>query len=174
MTKEEKLAVIDSLAQQLQNYPHFYVADIEALNAEQTAALRRKCFENGVKLVVVKNTLLNKALEKVEKADADLVNVLEGPTSVMFAEVAKAPAQLIKEFRKESDKPVLKAAFAEGCVYVGDDKLDALCNIKSKEELIGDLIALLQSPAKNVISALQANAGQKIAGLVKTLESRNN
>lgn len=92
----------------------------------------------------------------------------------MFAEVAKAPAKLIKEFRKESDKPVLKAAYAEGCVYVGDDKLDALCNIKSKEELIGDIIALLQSPAKNVISALQANAGQKIAGIVKTLESRNN
>ena len=115
-----------------------------------------------------------KALEKVEKADADLVKVLEGPTSIMFANVAKAPAVLIKEFRKKSEKPVLKAAFAEGCVYVGDNQLDALCNIKSKEELIGDIIALLQSPAKNVISALQANAGQKIAGIVKTLESRNN
>ena len=126
------------------------------------------------KLVVVKNTLLGKALEKVEKADADLVKVLEGPTSIMFTNVAKAPAVLIKEFRKKSEKPVLKAAFAEGCVYVGDDQLDALCNIKSKEELIADIVALLQSPAKNVISALQANAGQKIAGLVKTLESRNN
>ena len=168
MTKEEKLVVIDSLAEQLQAYPHFYIADIESLNAEQTAALRRKCFESDVKLVVVKNTLLGKALEKVEKADADLVKVLEGPTS------AKAPAVVIKEFRKKSEKPVLKAAFAEGCVYVGDDQLDALCNIKSKEELIADIVALLQSPAKNVISALQANAGQKIAGLVKTLESRNN
>ena len=171
MTKEEKLVVIDSLAEQLQAYPHFYIADIESLNAEQTAALRRKCFESDVKLVVVKNTLLGKALEKV---DADLVKVLEGPTSIMFTNVAKAPAVLIKEFRKKSEKPVLKAAFAEGCVYVGDDQLDALCNIKSKEELIGDIVALLQSPAKNVISALQANAGQKIAGLVKTLESRNN
>ena len=170
MTKEEKLVVINSLTEQLQAYPHFYIADIEALNAEQTAALRRKCFESDVKLVVVKNTLLAKA----EKADAELVKVLEGPTSVLFAHVAKAPAVLIKEFRKKADKPVLKAAFAEGGVYVGDDKLDALCNIKSKEELIGDIIALLQSPAKNVISALQANAGQKIAGLVKTLESRNN
>ena len=170
MTKEEKLVVINAIAEQLQAYPHFYIADIAALDAEQTAALRRKCFENDVKLVVVKNTLL----EKVEKADADLVKVLEGPTSIMFANVAKAPAVLIKEFRKKSDKPVLKAAFAEGCVYVGDDQLDALCNIKSKEELIGDIIALLQSPAKNVISALQANAGQKIAGIVKTLESRNN
>ena len=168
------MAVIDSLAQQLQDYPHFYVTDIEALNAEQTAALRRKCFENGVKLVVVKNTLLNKALEKVEKADAELVTVLEGPTSVMFAEVAKAPAKLIKEFRKSCDKPVLKAAYVEGCVYVGDNQLETLCNIKSREELIGDIVALLQSPAKNVISALQANAGQKIAGLVKTLEERNN
>ena len=156
MTKEEKLVVINSLAEQLQAYPHFYVADIEALNAEQTAALRRKCFESDVKLVVVKNTLLAKALEKAEKADAELVKVL------------------IKEFRKTSDKPVLKAAFAEGGVYIGDNQLDTLCNIKSKEELIGDIIALLQSPAKNVISALQANAGQKIAGLVKTLESRNN
>ena len=167
MTKEEKLVVINAIAEQLQAYPHFYIADIEALNAEQTAALRRKCYESD-------NTLLAKALEKVEKADAELVKVLEGPTSIMFANVAKAPAVLIKEFRKKSEKPVLKAAFAEGCVYVGDNQLDALCNIKSKEELIGDIIALLQSPAKNVISALQANAGQKIAGIVKTLESRNN
>ena len=139
-----------------------------------SAALRRKCYESDIKLVVVKNTLLAKALEKVEKADAELVKVLEGPTSIMFANVAKAPAVLIKEFRKKSEKPVLKAAFAEGCVYVGDNQLDALCNIKSQEELIGDIIALLHSPAKNVISALQANAGQKIAGIVKTLESRNN
>ena len=168
MTKEEKLVVIDSLAEQLNEYPHFYITNIEALNAEQTASLRRKCFES------VKNTLLAKALERVEKADADLVKVLEGSTSVMFAHTGKTPAVLIKEFRKKSEKPVLKAAFAEGCVYVGDDQLDALCNIKSKEELIADIVALLQSPAKNVISALQANAGQKIAGLVKTLESRNN
>lgn len=174
MTKEEKLVVINNLAAQLTEYPHFYITNIEALNAEQTATLRRKCFESKVKLVVVKNTLLTKALEKVEKADADLVNVLEGSTSIMFTEVAKTPAQVIKEFRKTSDKPVLKAAYVEGCVYIGDNQLDTLCNIKSREELIGDIVALLQSPAKNVISALQANAGQKIAGLVKTLETRNN
>ena len=174
MTKEEKLVVINSLVEQLQAYPHFYITNIESLNAEQTASLRRKCFESNVKLVVGKNTLLTKALEKVEKADADLVKVLEGSTSIMFTEVAKAPAVLIKEFRKTSDKPVLKAAYAEGCVYVGDEQLETLCNIKSREELIGDIVALLQSPAKNVISALQGNAGQKIAGLVKTLESRNN
>ena len=117
MTKEEKLVVIDSLAEQLQAYPHFYIADIESLNAEQTAALRRKCFESDVKLVVVKNTLLGKALEKVEKADADLVKVLEGPTSIMFTNVAKAPAVLIKEFRKANPKPVLKAACVEDCIF---------------------------------------------------------
>ena len=174
MTREEKLAVINGLAEQLNAYPHFYITNIEALNAEQTASLRRKCFENGVKLVVVKNTLLTKALEKVEKADADLVSVLEGSTSVMFTETGKAPAVLIKEFRKSCDKPVLKAAYVEGCVYVGDNQLDALCNIKSREELIGDIVSLLQSPAKNVISALQGSAVQKIAGLVKALEERNN
>lgn len=174
MTKEEKLVIINTIAEQLQAYPHFYITDIEALDAEQTAALRRKCFDSDVKLMVVKNTLLTKALEKVEKADAELVKVLEGSTSIMFAHVAKAPAVLIKDFRKKSEKPILKAAFAEGGIYVGDNQLDTLCNIKSKEELLGDIIALLQSPAKNVISALQANAGQKIAGLVKTLESRNN
>ncbi|MEG0807248.1 MAG: 50S ribosomal protein L10 [Alistipes sp.] len=173
MTKEEKQVIINSLAEQLQAYPHFYITDIEALNAEQTAALRRKCFESDVKLVVVKNTLLAKALEKVEKADADLIKVLEGPTSIMFTHVAKAPATLIKEFRKRSAKPVLKAAYAQECLYIGDDQLDALCNIKSKEELIGDIVAMLQAPAQRVISALQANAGQKIAGIVKTLETRN-
>ena len=174
MTKEEKALVIDNIAAQLGEYPHFYLTDIEALNAEQTAALRRKCFENGVKLVVVKNTLLGKALVKVDKADAELLHVLEGHTSIMFAQTGKAPAVLIKEFRKSCDKPVLKAACVEGCYYIGDNQLDTLCNIKSREELIGDIISLLQSPAKNVISALQSNAGQKIAGLVKTLEERNN
>ena len=174
MTKQEKLAVINGLTEQLNSYPHFYLADIEALNAEQTAALRRKCYEKKIKLVVVKNTLLCKALENVGKADEEVVAVLKGNTSIMFTETGKAPAQLIKEFRKKNDKPVLKAANVEGCVYVGDNQLDALCNIKSREELIGDIVLLLQSPAKNVISALQSNAGQKIAGLVKALEERNN
>ncbi|MFI3317959.1 MAG: 50S ribosomal protein L10 [Rikenellaceae bacterium] len=174
MTKEQKTALIDALAAQLNEYPHFYITNIEALNAEQTALLRRQCFEQKIKLVVVKNTLLSKALEKADKADAELLNVLQGSTSIMFTENAKAPAVLIKEFRKKSDKPVLKAAFAEGSVYVGDNQIDALCSIKSKEELIGDVISLLQSPAKSVISALQGSAGQKIAGLVKTLEERQN
>ena len=174
MTREEKAVVINNLVEQLNAYPHFYITNIEALNAEQTANLRRKCFESNIKLVVVKNTLLGKALESVDKADADLVKVLEGSTSVMFAETGKAPAVLIKEFRKKNDKPILKAAYVEGCVYVGDDQLEALSNIKSREELIGDIVALLQSPAKNVISALQGSAGQKVAGIVKALEERNN
>ena len=174
MTREEKAVVINNLVEQLNAYPHFYITNIEALNAEQTATLRRKCFESNIKLVVVKNTLLGKALESVDKADADLVKVLEGSTSVMFAETGKAPAVLIKEFRKKNDKPILKAAYVEGCVYVGDDQLEALSNIKSREELIGDIVALLQSPAKNVISALQGSAGQKVAGIVKALEERNN
>ena len=174
MTREEKAIVINNLVEQLNAYPHFYITNIEALNAEQTATLRRKCFESNIKLVVVKNTLLGKALESVDKADADLVKVLEGSTSVMFAETGKAPAVLIKEFRKKNDKPILKAAYVEGCVYVGDDQLETLSNIKSREELIGDIVGLLQSPAKNVISALQGNAGQKVAGIVKALEERNN
>ena len=174
MTKQEKLAVINGLTEQLNAYPHFYLADIEALNAEQTAALRRQCFEKKIKLVVVKNTLLNKALEIVGKADEELVAVLKGSTSIMFTETGKAPAQLIKEFRKQNDKPILKAAYVEGCTYVGDNQIDTLCNIKRREERIGDIVLLLQSPSKNVISALQSNAGQKIAGLVKALEERNN
>ncbi|MFR9650406.1 MAG: 50S ribosomal protein L10 [Rikenellaceae bacterium] len=174
MTKEQKTALIEGLAAQLAEYPHFYITNIEALNAEKTASLRRMCFDKEVKLVVVKNTLLVKALERANLADADLVSVLEGSTSVMFTHNAKAPALLIQEFRKGSDKPILKAAYAESCVYVGDDQLDALSKIKSREELIGDVVSLLQSPAKNVISALQGSAGQKIAGLVKTLEERNN
>ena len=173
MTKEEKALVIESIAAQLGQYPHFYITDIEALNAEQTAALRRKCFEKDVKLVVVKNTLFIKALESVEKADAALVEVLKGTSSIMFSESSKSPAVVIKDFRKGCEKPILKAAYVQDCVYVGDNNLDMLVNIKSREELIGDIVALLQSPIKNVVSALQGNAGQKVAGIVKALEERN-
>lgn len=176
MNREEKRQVIESLAAKLNEYPHFYIADIADLNAEQTAKLRRQCFEKEVNLMVVKNTLFIKALEAADKADAELVKVLNGSSSVMFSTTNKAPAQVIKEFRKSNPqgKPVLKAAFVEDCVYVGDQNLDALVAIKSREELIGDIIGLLQSPAKNVISALTGAAGQKIAGLVKALEEREN
>lgn len=174
MKKEEKSEVINSLADQLGTYMHFYLADISGLNAEQTSALRRSCFEKDVKLVVVKNTLLNKALEQIGKADAEIVSVLEGSTSIMFSNTGNAPAKLIKSFRKEKggDVPALKAAYVDDCVYMGEVSLEQLVNLKSREELLGDIVSLLQSPAKNVISALQASAGGKISGLVKALENR--
>ena len=173
MTREEKRAIINSLAEKLTEYPYYYLADISNLNAAKTAALRRKCFDSGINLMVVKNTLLIKALEQVEKADEEILKVLEGPTSVMFSASGKAPAALIKEFRRTGDRPVLKAAYVEECVYVGDSMLDTLVNIKSHDELVGDIVMLLQSPAKSVISALQGSAGQKVAGIVKALEDRN-
>lgn len=173
MNREEKTVIINSLADKLKEYSHFYVTDTAALNAEQTAKLRRMCFEQDVTLMVVKNTLFIKALELVEKNNEELLPALKGVTAIMFSNVGKNPAKLIKEFRKTNDRPILKAAYVEECVYTGDNALDELVNIKSREELIGEIVGLLQSPAKNVISALQASAGQKIAGLVKTLESRN-
>lgn len=172
MTREEKREVIGSLVDSLKEYPHFYVTDISGLNAEQTAQLRRKCFEKDVKLVVVKNTLLGKALEEWGTDTEGLSSVLEGSTSVMFARVNKAPAKLIEEMRKTSDRPVLKAAWVEESVYLGDHALPALVAIKSKEELVGDIVMLLQSPMKSVVSALSGNAGGKVAGLVKALEER--
>ncbi len=172
MTREEKKVIIDTLAEKLNAYPHFYLTDISGLNAEQTANLRKQCFEKKINLMVVKNTLFTKALEQVEKADAELVAVLEGSSAVMFTESSKAPAQLIKEFRKKNPKPLLKGAYVQESIYIGEASLEDLVNIKSREELIGDIIGLLQSPAKNVISALQGAAGQKIAGLVKSLEER--
>ena len=170
---ESKKAVVEALKERLSTSVAGVLVDYKGINVEQDTKLRRDFREANVKYDVVKNTLLRKALENVEKADEELVKVLEGSTSVMFTETGKTPAVLIKEFRKKSEKPVLKAAYVEGCVYVGDDQLESLCNIKSREELIGNIVALLQSPAKNVISALQSNAGQKIAGIVKALEERN-
>lgn len=174
MTKTEKAEVIEGLVSQLGEYSHFYLADISGLNADQTAALRKTCYEKEVKLIVVKNTLLGKALEQIGKADEELVAVLEGSTSIMFSNTGNVPAKLIKSFRKERklEKPMLKAALVDECVYTGEASLDELANLKSREELLADVVALLQSPAKNVISALQGSAGQKIAGLVKALETR--
>ncbi|MDR0725139.1 MAG: 50S ribosomal protein L10 [Prevotellaceae bacterium] len=174
MRKEDKTAIINNVAEELKAYPNFYVTDISGLNAETTYRLRKLCFEKGVKLVVLKNTLLKKALEKNEFPETDLYAILEGPTAVMFCESASTPAKLIKEFRKSGgEKPALKGAYAQECVFVGANTLNELANIKTREELIGDIISLLQSPAKNVISALQGNAGQKIAGIVKTLSERS-
>ncbi len=173
MRKEEKKEIIDSLAAQLEQTPNFYLTDISGLNAEITAKLRRECFEKQIKLVVVKNTLLRKALESKALADAEqLFPILEGPSAVMFSETASAPAKLIKTFGTQYGKPVLKGALVQECAYVGENQLDALISIKSREELIGDIIALLQSPVNNVISALRSNAGDKIAGIVKRLSEK--
>lgn len=172
MRREDKNILIDKLTEQLNEYPHFYLTDTSELNAADTSSLRRKCFERNVKLVVVKNTLLRKALERCEKSNfSPLFDSLKGHTSVMFAESANTPAKLIKEFRKAKDKPVLKAAFVEESFYVGDNQLEALVTLKSKNELIADVIALLQSPAKTVLSQLQSG-GTTLAGVVKTLSER--
>ncbi|MCK0158865.1 50S ribosomal protein L10 [Cellulophaga sp. F20128] len=171
MTREEKLNVIEDLTAQLAENSTIYLADISGLNAVATSELRRACFKAGVKLAVVKNTLLSKAMEASDKEFGELPGVLKGNTSLMFAEASNAPAKLIKNFRKKSDKPLLKGAFIAEEVYIGDDQLDALVSIKSKEEVIGDIIGLLQSPAKNVISGLKASGG-KIAGILKTLSEK--
>ncbi|KAB2809725.1 50S ribosomal protein L10 [Phaeocystidibacter luteus] len=172
MTREEKNQEIEALVGILEGANTLYIADIAGLDAESTSNLRRQAFKNEIKISVVKNTLLKKAMERTEKPFEGLFEVLKGNTSIMVSEAGNAPAKLIKEFRKKSEKPILKGAYIEEAIYIGDDQLDALSNIKSKDELIGDVIALLQSPAKNVISALQGSAGNKVAGLVKALEER--
>ncbi len=172
MRKEDKSALIQQLTETLKQYPHFYLVDIEGLNAETTSKLRRLCFEKEIKLLAVKNTLLKKALGNLDSDFSELDSVFAGNTAVMFSNVGNAPAKLIKEFGANNDKPVLKGAFVEQSIYVGAENLDALVAIKSKEELIADIIALLQSPAKNVISALQGSAGNKIHGILETLSKK--
>ncbi len=172
MTREEKSQVIEDLTGRLTENRVIYLADISGLNASDTSNLRRACFKAGVKLAVVKNTLLAKAMESSDKDFGELPTVLKGNTSMMFSEASNAPAKVIKEFRKgKKEKPILKGAYIEESIYVGDDQLDNLVNIKSKEELIGEIIGLLQSPAKNVISALQSGGG-KIHGILQTLSER--
>ncbi len=171
MRKEEKSQLIDTLTQQLQSSSNLYITDIADLNSEVTSKLRRLCFKRDVKLIVVKNTLLRKAMERSEKDYSGLYGALKGATSIMLCEVNNEPAKLIKEFRKTSDKPILKGAFVEEMAFLGDKNLDMLINIKSKNELIGDIILALKSPANNVISALQSG-GHKLSGVLKTLEER--
>ena len=171
MSKQEKDKTIQALDDMLSDNNNFYLADISGLNAEQNSALRRLCFKRSVSIKVVKNTLLKKALEKNDIDFSQLYNVLVGNTSIMQAEAGNAPAKVIKEFRKKNDKPILKAAHIEEAMYVGDENLATLADLKSKEELIGDIITLLQSPAKNVISSLQSG-GNKLAGIIKTLEEK--
>ncbi|MEX0996102.1 MAG: 50S ribosomal protein L10 [Flavobacteriaceae bacterium] len=171
MTREEKAKAIDVLTTQLAENSNIYLTDISGLDALTTSNLRRACFKAGIKLTVVKNTLLAKAMESSEREFGDLKTILKGNTSLMFSETGNAPAKVIKEFRKKSEKPVLKGAFIEEAVYIGDNLLDDLVSIKSRDEMIGEVIGLLQSPAKNVVSALKSGGG-KLAGIIKTLSER--
>ncbi|EAS21119.1 50S ribosomal protein L10 [Nonlabens mediterrranea] len=170
MTREEKANVIQDLTATLGNSSTIYLADISGLNASDTSNLRRACFKANVSISVVKNTLLEKAMEASDKDFGELPELLKGNTSIMISEVANAPAKVIQTFRKKSDKPILKGAYIEEAIYVGD-RFEELSNIKSKEEMIGEVIGLLQSPAKNVVSALKSG-GSTIAGLIKTLSER--
>ena len=171
MTREEKSQVIEALKAELGQSSNFYLTDLSGLNAVMTSNLRRACFKANVKLSVVKNTLLEKAMEASEKDFGELPSTLKGNTSVMYSETGNAPAKIIKTFRKKSEKPFLKGAYIEEAIYIGDDQLELLVDIKSKEELIGEIIGLLQSPAKNVVSALQSSGG-KLSGIIKTLSQK--
>ncbi|MFN5224555.1 MAG: 50S ribosomal protein L10 [Bacteroidota bacterium] len=171
MTREEKNQIIDSLVVDLNKYGNFYIADISALTVEKTNMLRRECFKKNIKMCVAKNTLIRKALDKLEGDYSEMHSALKGTSAIMYCETGNVPAKVIKDFRKTNDKPVLKGAWIDSAVFLGDNQLEALASLKSKNELIADIIALLQSPAKNVISGLQGG-GQKLSGILKTLESR--
>ena len=171
MTREEKNNFIDQLSEKISDANVFYLADVAEIDAENTGKLRRLCHKNNVKLQVVKNTMLLKAFEKAEGNYEELYDQLKGNTSILFSDVSNSPAKIIKEFRKSNDKPILKGAYVEESFYLGDQMIDTLATLKSKEELIGDIILLLQSPAKNVVSALQSSK-DKLAGIVKTLAEK--
>jgi large subunit ribosomal protein L10 len=171
MKSSEKKVIINNLQEQIDSYNHFYLTDISGLNAENTSDLRRLCFSQDVKLVVVKNTLLRKALENSGKNAEEIYDALKGNTSVMFTEIGNVPAKLIKDFAKKHKKPVLKAAYVEESVYMGADQLESLVAVKSKNELIGDVVALLQSPMKTVLGQLQSG-GNIIHGVLDTLKER--
>jgi len=172
MTREEKAQYIDDLATELTAANIFYLADTAELTVDVINSLRRKCYQSNIRIRVVKNTLLSKAMDRVDGKDfGNLRETLAGATSIMFSEVGNAPAKLIEEFRKKNAKPILKGAYIDEAVFIGDNQLATLVSLKSREELIGDIIGLLQSPAKNVVSGL-TGAGSKIAGILKTLEER--
>jgi len=174
MNREQKTQVISILADKFANSPVFYLTDSSTLTVEQVNKLRRICFEKNVEFKVVKNNLARLAMERhaEEKGFEPLYEALKGPTAVMFSDTGNLPAKIIAEFRKDYDRPLLKAAYVESAIYFGDDQLDTLKSIKSREELIGDIIALLQSPVKNVLGALQSG-GHTITGLLKALEERS-
>jgi large subunit ribosomal protein L10 len=173
MTRNEKAAAIEQLKERFENNEYFYIADASTLTVEQTNKLRGLCFEKGISMQVVKNTLARKALETFPEENnySAVFDALKGPTALMFAEVANAPAKVIKEFRGEGERPILKAAYIASAVYTGDDQLDALAKLKSREEMISDVLTLLQSPMQNLLGALQSG-GNNVANLLKALEER--
>ncbi len=171
MRKEDKSQVIEQLKEKLADANSFYIADSSELTVAAVNSLRKLCFDQGVSLQVAKNTLVKKALESLDGNYEELYPSLAGPTAIMISETANAPARVIKKFREKHEKPVLKAAYIDSDVYVGDDQVEALSALKSKEELVGEIISLLQSPAKNVIGALQSGGGT-LAGLLKTLSEK--
>ena len=171
MRKEEKHEVVLALTETIAEYGNFYITDTANLSVAKVNDIRRKCFQNDIKMQVAKNKLIRKAMEASEGDFSEMFDVLKGSSSILFSKSANAPAKLIKQLRRSGDKPVLKAAYIDSAVFIGDNQLDALVNLKSKEELVADIIALLQSPAKNVISGLQSG-GNKLAGIVKTLQER--
>jgi large subunit ribosomal protein L10 len=171
MRKEDKNKIIDDLVQRISEYKHFYLTDIGSLNAKDTSDLRRRCFEKDIKLMVVKNTMLQQALERSGHSYEEIYPALKNSTSVMFTHSGNAPAKLIKEFRKTHAKPLLKGAYVEESVYLGEEQLDALFNLKSRDELIGDIILLLQSPMNNVMGALKSGSNI-LTGVLKTLEEK--
>ena len=174
MNKAEKGEIIEQLTQKLNEYKYIYITDVSSLNAKKTSDLRRAFFKDGVKMEVAKNSLIEKAIAKTDKDFGGLVDTLKGNTALLFAQDSKSPAKIIKAFRKdqkENFKPQLKGAYIDNDIFIGDNQLDALISLKSKNELIGEIIGLLQSPAQNVISALQSSGG-KLAGIVKTLSEK--
>ena len=171
MKREEKEQIISSLVENLSKYSNFYITDISNLSVEKTNQLRRLCFNKEVRINVAKNSLIKKALERIDGDYTGIFPALKGSTAIMYSDTGNVPAKLIKEFRKTSDRPVLKGAWIDSSVFLGDNNVETLSALKSKSELIGDIIALLQSPAKNVISGLQSG-GHKLSGILKTLEQR--
>ena len=171
MNKEEKHELVAALAEQMKEYGNFYITDTSNLTVAKINTIRRKCFENNIPMQVAKNSLIRKAMESAGGDFSPIYGVLKGSSSILFSKSATAPAKLIKQLRKQGEKPILKAAYIDSSIFVGDNQLDTLISLKSKEQLVGEIIGLLQSPAKNVISALQSG-GNILAGVVKTLQER--
>jgi large subunit ribosomal protein L10 len=171
MTKEEKHDLVLALTEQMKEYGNFYITDTSDLTVEKVNNIRRKCFESDITMQVAKNSLIKKAMEAAGGDFSPIYDVLKGSSSILFSKSSTAPAKLIKQLRKQGEKPILKAAYIDAAVFIGDNQLDTLINLKSREQLIGEIIGLLQSPARNVISALQSG-GNTIAGVVKTLQER--